>query len=75
MNDSKLTAPATSPASDGSAKIFGVTHRGTDGETRAYMEDGRVWINDGKGGWLRCNPGVESYFSPNDAHKPSGDNP
>ncbi len=50
---------------NGQVKIYGVTHRGTDGETRAYMEDGRVWISDGKGGWLRCNPGVEDYFSPN----------
>lgn len=59
-NDHSELSPAR-----GSAKIYGVTHRGTDGETKAYMEDGRVWISDGKGGWLRCNPGVEGYFSPN----------
>lgn len=50
---------------DGSAKIYGVTHRGTDGETKAYLENGRVWIGDGNGGWMQCDPGVEGYFSPN----------
>jgi hypothetical protein len=48
------------------AKTYGVTHRGTTGETQAYMKNGRVWISDGQGGWLRCDPGVEEVFSPDD---------
>ena len=48
--------------------IAGVTHRGTDGEAKAYMQNGELWI-EAKGtrsGWLKCWPGVEAYFSPND---------
>lgn len=59
-------------AAHGSEKIFGVTHRGTDGETRAYLESGVLWISDGVGGWLRCNPGVESYFSPHTDFRDGG---
>jgi hypothetical protein len=54
--------------SSGSEKIYGATHRETDGETTAYMENGRIWISDGRGGWLRCDPGVEKVFSPNEKH-------
>jgi hypothetical protein len=49
-----------------SDKIYGVTYRGTDGETKAYIENGRVWITDDAGGWMRCYPGIENVFSPNE---------
>jgi len=46
-------------------KIYGVTHRGTDAETEAFMENGRVWIRDESShfGWLLCWMGTESYFT------------
>ena len=45
-------------------KATGVTYRGQDCETKAALDhEGRLWITDSGGKWLRCAKGIEALFT------------